>query len=373
MLHSLLILAVVGCSQQAKPPVKADPQASEVLVVWNSKAPENKPIADRYVQARGIPKVNVLAISCATTENIRREEYLSDILKPVSHYIDYKNLKINYILLIRGVPIRIDNNEGYSVDAFLMVDAYKSRWEHPLDPFPFPKIDAQGNVEVDNSKLQKVVSPFFNKKVHFNSSTFKMYLATRLDGYTVKDAMNLVDNSVRAQPSKGIFLLDSSPGRATGSFGQIQATLDSAAKYLEGKKFTVAYDQRDEFIGRTSGLMGYASWGSNDGAFNADAYRSLGFRPGAIAETFVSTSGRTFRPTSGGQSLIADLISQGVTGVKGYVSEPFTMALAHVDILFRAYTSGYNLAESFYMASPLLKWKDVVIGDPLSNPYAGKT
>jgi uncharacterized protein (TIGR03790 family) len=87
-------------------------------------------------------------------------------------------------------------------------------------------------------------------------------------------------------------------------------------------------------------------------------------------ETFVSTSGHTFNKIDKWwQSLIVDLIDQGVTGVKGYVSEPFTFALARPDILFDRYTSGYNLAESFSMASPILKWKDVVIGDPLCRPY----
>ncbi|HCM73924.1 MAG TPA: hypothetical protein DIS87_07280, partial [Armatimonadetes bacterium] len=62
------------------------------------------------------------------------------------------------------------------------------------------------------------------------------------------------------------------------------------------------------------------------------------------------------------QSLIADLIRGGVTGVKGYVSEPYTFAMADPQVLFDRYTRGYTLAESFYAASPILKWKDLVIG-----------
>jgi len=36
------------------------------------------------------------------------------------------------------------------------------------------------------------------------------------------------------------------------------------------------------------------------------------------------------------------------------------------------YTSGYTMAESFYAASHFVGWQDVVIGDPLYCPYAGK-
>jgi hypothetical protein len=39
-------------------------------------------------------------------------------------------------------------------------------------------------------------------------------------------------------------------------------------------------------------------------------------------------------------------------------------------MIFDYYTAGFNLAESFYGASLVIKWKDVVIGDPLCNPYA---
>ncbi|HLO98551.1 MAG TPA: hypothetical protein VK171_08145, partial [Fimbriimonas sp.] len=65
----------------------------------------------------------------------------------------------------------------------------------------------------------------------------------------------------------------------------------------------------------------------------------------------------------------ADLIAQGVTGVKGYVSEPFTFALCRPEIMFDRYTKGFNLAEAFYASSPVVKWKDIVVGDPLCRPF----
>jgi uncharacterized protein (TIGR03790 family) len=92
--------------------------------------------------------------------------------------------------------------------------------------------------------------------------------------------------------------------------------------------------------------------------------------PGGIAETFVSTGGRSFKiTTTYGQSLVADLIREGVSGVKGYVYEPFLSAIAHPDILFDRYTLGYNLAESYWYASQLYGWMGTVIGDPKIQPY----
>jgi uncharacterized protein (TIGR03790 family) len=92
--------------------------------------------------------------------------------------------------------------------------------------------------------------------------------------------------------------------------------------------------------------------------------------PGALAETFVSTGGRSFNyPTSYGQSLVADIIRDGVTGVKGYVYEPYLDAIAHPDILFDAYTQGFSSGESYYMASAYLGWMDTVVCDPKLSPY----
>ena len=107
----------------------------------------------------------------------------------------------------------------------------------------------------------------------------------------------------------------------------------------------------------------------------------LSFVNGAIGGMFVSTDGRTFREphptwkpavtgsTTGGQSLVGDLIREGITGVVGHVAEPYLDAIVRPQILFPAYLAGFNLAESFYMAMPFLSWQDIVVGDPLCSPF----
>ena len=90
-----------------------------------------------------------------------------------------------------------------------------------------------------------------------------------------------------------------------------------------------------------------------------------------MVQAGASGRGRTFAgPDATGQSLIGDLVAQGVTGCKGYVSEPGIMAMAQADILFDRYTAGFNLAESFYSATWLIRCKEVVVGDPLCAPYS---
>ncbi len=70
------------------------------------------------------------------------------------------------------------------------------------------------------------------------------------------------------------------------------------------------------------------------------------------------------------QSLVGDLIREGLTGVAGQVSEPYLQSAVRPDVLFPAYLAGFNLVESFYLAIPHLSWQTVVIGDPLCAPFA---
>jgi hypothetical protein len=138
---------------------------------------------------------------------------------------------------------------------------------------------------------------------------------------------------------------------------------------LTARSIPVQYDSSIVYMGNISGLKGYCGWGSNDTHFNQGLYNSLTFAPGALAETIVSTSARSFLPTNGGQSMIADLITQGVTGIKGYSDEPLIQGVASPSVLFDRYTKGWTLAESFYAASRLVSWMDIVIGDPICRAY----
>src|SRR5690606_10505491 len=123
--------------------------------------------------------------------------------------------------------------------------------------------------------------------------------------------------------------------------------LFQAGNLLKRKGFNTVIESTSKMVTPSEPVAGYAGWGSNDADFSREKYRAIRFLPGAIAETFVSTSARTLMPVTTGQSVVTDLIQQGVTGVKGYVREPYTYALAKPEILFDRYTSGYNLAESF--------------------------
>lgn len=354
-----LFAFALACAPHAPAALENEPlapqaDASRVLVVGNEASVESVEIAAYYRQKRSIPRTNLLLINCTTKEDVSPGEYADKIEKPIRDAIAKSRDRIDFIVLTKGVPIRIGNTMSGSVDA--RIGAMN---------LGIPDYDGR-----DENDLKKALNPYYGKDEPFSSEKYNMYLVCRLDGYTLAHAKRLVDLSLAAKPQKGLFFFDEADNRKSGGYQEMQAMLGQASEMLAGKGFRSELEQTALFAAPGESLMGYSSWGSNDGAFDVGRYKSLRFYPGALAETFVSTSGRTFNPTTGGQSLIADLIEGGVTGVKGYVSEPYTFALAQPHILFDRYTSGRNLAESFYSASQVVMWKDVVIGDPLCSPYA---
>lgn len=361
MILAFAALALAGCHAPASVPLEppkvfTDPaQARRVMVVINMASEDSRDVGAFYRKARSIPAENVLTVEMPEEEEISMDVCKKGLLEPLQAKLKACKNPIDYIVLTKGVPIRIGAG-GYSVDGHVATVNLN------LEPIRSPVAE----------QIKKAVNPYFNRAEPFSSKKYGFYLVTRLDGYNADDAKALVTNSLQAKAEKGPFLFDADPTRTENGYGIMQSSLLRAADVLKTKGFETDVNESASFVGSLQPVAGYASWGSNDRGFRADVYRSIKFLPGALAETFVSTSGRTFKHTSGGQSLITDLIKNGVTGIKGYVSEPYTFALAKPDILFDRYTSGFNLADSFYMASMVLKWKDLVIGDPLCNPYAPK-
>lgn len=323
----------------------ANPPGCRVVVIANRSEQDSEKLALQYCRDRAVPEQHLILLRCTASESIPEGDYLTDIQSPVRNALRVRKIadKVDFLLVVKGVPIKTAQR-GLSVDSLLMC--------------------------MNLSVPMRSRNPYFGRKEAFSSARYGgLYLASRLDGYTFSDAGGLLEQALKARRADGLFLLDISPSHRRSAYGEVNESMRRAAEILKRKKLRVLLDDTKDFIGNQKGLMGYYSWGSNDPAFKKELYLSNSFLPGAIAETAVSTSARTFQPTDKGQSLIADLIKVGVTGVKGYVSEPYADALCRADILFDRYTDGYTLAESFWMATSYLFWKDIVVGDPLCAPY----
>ncbi|MBQ7525920.1 MAG: TIGR03790 family protein [Abditibacteriota bacterium] len=372
-----------GCVCQSR-----DSESDYVLVVQNEKSPVSMRVASYYVQKRHINKRNIVTISVQDSskdtagEKITLDDFAQKIYKPVRDHLTANKTenKIKYIVLTKGIPIKLDKDpvDGkvfpQSVDSLLAGMDLKEPVMLQIRP--------------SNAKLGfPTINRYWNSKEPFSHEKYGGYLVTRLDGYTEADAKALVDRALGDPPAKPVALLDCQNVRGDEDLKDIPVSFIApdgtprfrgmtyqkydydilkAAKILEERgDIEVRLSTDQTFTGCEKSLTFYASWGSNDKGFSQEVYRSLRFTPRSIAETAVSTSGRTMLPREGGQSLMCDLVAQGVAGCKCYVSEPYLYAIASPSIAFELYAEGRNLAESFYAASRVITWKDIVLGDPL--------
>ncbi len=322
----------------------------------------------------------MLRVETAVTETIQRSDYNRTIDLLIGAWLTRESLQdeVLYIVLTKGIPLRIAGTGGRdgtvaSVDSELTL-LYRKLVSGPA------------------STLGPAANPYFlgDKKVSearpFTRFDQDIYLVTRLDGFSVADVKRLIDRGL-APSADGKVVLDQ---KATlidrGGDRWLQQTADRLRGPLSDDRVVLENTKATAAPGGP--VLGYYSWGSNDPSNQLRRF-GLEFSPGAIGGMFVSTDGRTFaeppaawKPSgpAGGpafagsfQSLAGDLIRDGITGVAAHVDEPFLDATVRPQVLFPAYVAGFNLAESFYLATPFLSWQTVVIGDPLCAPFPRTT
>jgi uncharacterized protein (TIGR03790 family) len=340
--------------------------APAVLIVVNQPSALSRKIGEYYAERRHIPAANICRLNASQEEEISRGEFDGQVAGPIRNYLRSHKLteKVLYIVTTAGVPLKIRGNlgptgEAASVDSELTLLYFDLHGRaHPLP------------AGIANPFFAKINSPF-------RHPDFPIYLVTRLAGFDFEDVKGMIDRSLEAH-NRGKFVIDLKGSDNTHG----NAWLQQAAQLLPRDR--VLLDTTRTVLYRKSDVIAYASWGSNDPDRKE---RHLGFRwlPGAIASEYVSTNGRTFaRPPDswsiGGawgdaktnfdgspQSLTADYIHDGATGASGHVYEPYLGFTPHPNILLPAYYHGRNLAESYYLAIPILSWMNIVVGDPLCS------
>src|SRR3954466_6633552 len=118
----LTLLFLLGCKSPEAQPMSAAQKksAAQVLVIDNRNVPESKSLAEYYMQRRGIPKANLLEVGTGPGDPIPYADYKRQILGPLREKLG-NTPGINYIVVMKGVPIRIGDRNGFSVDGHLAV------------------------------------------------------------------------------------------------------------------------------------------------------------------------------------------------------------------------------------------------------------
>jgi uncharacterized protein (TIGR03790 family) len=338
-------------------------------------------VGEYYQRKRGVPAAQVVHVQTVVDEEISRPNYEETIEAPIARFINRGRLqdRILFIVLTKGVPIRITGT-AERTGTRAAVDSELTLLYRRMSGRPIPAGGPQPNPYFLDEAVPSSALPFSHRE-------HDIFLVTRLDAYTEADVIGVI-NRGSAPRRDGRILLDQ---RANWIERGGNAWLAEAAKRLAGMGhgLRARLDTSPSVLQNEDSVLGYYSWGSNDEAIRM---RRLGLRfvPGALAATFVSTDARTFQEpppdwqigswdrrdtwfAGSPQSLAADLIRDGVTGIAGHVAEPYLDATIRPHILFPAYLAGATLAEAFYLAMPYLSWQTVIVGDPLCAPFPRPT
>jgi uncharacterized protein (TIGR03790 family) len=375
----LRLLALVAALQLGVLSTSALAQTGDnILLVTNALSRTSDEIGEYYARARTVPSEQVLRLPLPSTDEIGRADYVNKIERPIGEWLTVHAAqdRILYIVLTKDIPLRIAGTGGQagtvaSVDSELTL-LYRKLYGASFQPAgPIKNPFFLGDAPAGGAK-------------RFTHGAFDIYLVGRLDGYSVADVKAMIDRGL-SPARQGKIILDGKLELTESIGNRWMTTAASTVSKLPGWSDRVVLDTSQTTLTQQADVMGFYTWGSN-AVMAKDRHFNHHFVNGAIAAEYVSTDARTFKeppadwtinndknPFEGShQSLIGDLIRDGITGVAGHVAEPFLNGTIRPNILFPVYALGFNLIESFYLAMPGLSWQTVVVGDVLCAPFGSK-
>ncbi len=332
-----------------------------VLILVNENSDDSRAIASYYALKRGIPDSNVCRLRTTLQERISRRDFNREILEPVADFLRSGGLqdRILYLVTTKGVPIIVEGQSG-PVGDLASVDSELSLLYHYMLYGSFP---AFGRIE----------NPYFAYSTDtiqlrpFHRRTFDIFLVTRLTGADSAQALALIDRGTQAVDGRA-FRFD----LPADSRSLQRDWLQSAANVLSAKGYPVSLMPSGAQSGGQGALLGYASWGVAD-PFLKGRLPEVEWSPGAIGLTFEPESAASFKAAAEESEspppAAVQAVQAGMTGFGGFAADPTQDGLFRPQILFPAYISGFNLAESFYQSIRYLGWRGVVVGDPLAAPF----
>ena len=387
----LILLVTLACTDGS--PARAANPGDEVIIVYNTRMPESKGVADYYAARRHVPTSQIFGFALSTNEDMSRIEFRDALQNPLAQKLKKQKLwqigptivhtttnqpgrvewkvvesKIRYALLCYGVPLRIDSDPNLKEEGTEKLRPEMRRDEAAVDselallPLIEEKLPLAGPLH--NPVYTSTNSAMFHP-------TNGVLLVARLDGPTAGIARGLVDKALQAEADglwgRAYFDLRNitDPGYKLGD-NWIRGAADICRRLgIE----TLVDENPGTFPAGfpMSNIALYMGWydGSVSGPF---AQPTVEFMPGAFAYHLHSYSAATLRSTS--QNWVGPLLAKGATITMGCVAEPYLSGTPDLGVftarlLFHRFTFG----EAAYAAQTGLSWQTTVVGDPLYRPF----
>ncbi len=351
------------------------------IVIYNRAAPESAALAGFYAAKRHIPDDQLVGLECSTEEEISRQEYDETIAAPLRKiFLERKwwnqhedasgrqvvsSNQIDFVALIRGMPLKIRASAGYPGD---------HQESNLLGSINQASLDSElALLGVFSKQISgAAANPYFQSFRPIGElDASPLMLVCRLDAPTPSIVRRMISDAIETEKAGlwGRAYVDGAHN-TTGGLADGDEWLKTVVKDLRRTGIPVAYDRKPAVFPAGFPMDDcalYYGWytGGVTGPFTTPDFS---FPRGAIAVHIHSFSASTLRQADA--NWVGPLLSKGAAASLGNVYEPYLQMTAHLDIFNDRLLHGFTLAESAYMATRALSWMTVVVGDPLYRPYA---
>ena len=378
-------------------------EPKEVLVVANSRMAGSAALASYYMEARHIPKAQLLKIPLTLNEIIESWDYDENLKKPVREKISQlweENVRIEAVVLMYGVPLKISPptpgweekelirekiTELQEVDqqtTLGQVEAERKREFIKKQLKKLEKLSWRSSVDSELSLVKKekykregwLPNPFF---AGFQDRDLKLkrndvVLVARLDGPDLKTVYRMIDDTLWAEKNgwegKAYFDARWNKPAKNGNYSGYQrydVSLHRAAEKVKSRMVVIVNSKGGLFAQGdcpdTSLYCGWYSLGRYVDAFS--------WNRGSIGYHMASAECVSLRNTDK-PLWCRSILRDGAAATIGPVYEPYIQGFPLPELFFGYLVEGYmSMGEAYLVSLPYVSWQMVLVGDPLYQPF----
>ncbi len=347
-------------------------EPSQVVVVYNADSELSTKSAQRYARLRNIPELNLVALRGLRGGHISRAEFETKIRHPLlfaghkrgwrwpSGYTRGSTKRIAAMVLMPDMPLGIYGKKRPK-------DAPK------LGPLQQDRaaVDSElmtlgGDVPIEGM----LANPCFGKDFSLDDTVVTVMAVCRIDGPDEASINRMIDDPSRVERHglRGWTVVDQG-----GKYKEGDEWMASIARRAKADGQPVFHETSRKTLAEAFPLMMdtavYFGWYAHpaNGPFNPKTPGGFRFAPGAVAVHLHSNSATSVKKTD---VWVAALLSRGAAVTAGNVFEPYFDPSLNFSVFFDRLMKGCCVAEAALMASPVLSWHCIVLGDPLYRPFA---
>jgi len=374
-------LLCFGLALAAAPALAEKPLAPATIVVFNQDVPESVELAKFYAQKRGIARDHLVGLSVSRTEEISRDEYDMMIRNPLrAAFKDRKwwtlneprdgkitvaSNSIRFVAVMKGVPLKIRATDNYSGD---------KPGAAPLGNRNDASVDSEiAALGAFTDQISGALpNPYYQSyRPMAEVDNTAVLLVCRLDAPDAATVRRMIVDAIETEKNGlwGRAYIDGAHNTGPG-LGAGDKWLAEIPPQLRKAGVPVIYEDSPAIFSDKYPMTDcalYFGWYADriSGPFTQFDFE---FARGAVAVHIHSFSASTLRDEQANWA--GPLVSKGAAATIGNVYEPYLQLTSHLNIFSDRLLHGFTFAESAYMSVQSVSWMSVMVGDPLSPPYA---